>query len=95
MLPTALSEVPELPVPPELPTLPVPGPGTGGDGDGVHVYASVTVFGKHHAVELYFPELPPDHELAGELWGAVSAVAAMQGGGVWMELQRRCAAQNL
>lgn len=72
------------------PTAEVVVPGTGGDDDGVHLYASVTVFGRHHGVELYFPEKPDDATLAAELWAAVSAVAAMQGSGVLMELQRRC-----
>lgn len=79
------------PIPPVPPAMPVrPDVDTGGDEDGVYVQASVTVHGLHRQCELYFPEMPDDVTLAGEMWNAMCAVAAMQGSGVWMELQGRC-----
>lgn len=85
------------PVPPLAPEVPLPPPPQGEDGDGdgdqdgVHVHVAVTVFGKHRAVTLFFPEMPDEQTLAEELYGAASAVARLHGRGVWFEMERRCA----
>lgn len=81
---------PAPPVPPALPVRPQLDHDSGGDDTGVYVTASVTVHGTHRQVDVYFPELPDDVTLAGEAWGAMAAVLAMQGSGVSMEYQRRC-----